>query len=306
MINFRYHLISITAVFLALAVGVVLGAGVFSGSLSQGFGVSDQEQAAAELRQQVEDNESVNSFQAGYSKNVAPVLLGSRLNDRSVAVFSLPGADSDDVKGVVADIQKAGGVVASQVELTDKFVDPSNRQFTEGVAGQALDGVDGVGDTSDESSYELAGAALARAFVTSGNAGAKVDEAAATIRSAYAESGLLEVGDKPTRRAKLAVFVAGDPGKEGQGDLVGVLAGAVSSASNGVLVAGPPSSASGDGAVKAVREGEAADEVSTVDVVNVPAGRIVSVLALQRQGAGKSGHYGAVAAKDGAMPSISN
>lgn len=34
MINFRYHVVSIIGIFIALAVGVVLGAGRFSGRLT--------------------------------------------------------------------------------------------------------------------------------------------------------------------------------------------------------------------------------------------------------------------------------
>lgn len=309
MINFRYHLISITAIFLALAVGVVLGAGVFSDSLSDGLGGSDQEHAAAELRQQLESNASVNSFQTGYAKAVAPTLLGARLKGRSVVIFSLPGANSDDVKGVVTDVQQAGGSVTAQARLTGKLVDPADRKFVQGVAGQTLDGVKGVPSTANQSSYELVGTALARAFTSTGDAAVKVDESAETIMSAYTESGLLSLGDKPTSRAKLAIFVAGKTDqdtKEGQGELVSMLASAVDANSNGVLVAGPPDAATDQGAVKAVREGDASDQVSTVDVVNVAAGRIVAVLALQREAAGKAGHYGAVDAQDGAMPPLSN
>jgi len=307
VINFRYHLVSIAAVFLSLAVGVVLGAGVFSDTLADGLGDSDQEQVAAELRQQVEANESINTFQLNYAQAVGPTLLGSGLQGRSVVVFSLPGTDRDDVKGVADSIREAGGSITTQVRLTPKLVDPSGRQFAEGVAGQALDGVKGVERQPDGSSYELVGTAIARAFTHSGNGAAKVDGTARTIMAAFTESGLLSADKKPAKRAGLAVIVAGQDTskvKEGQGELVAILANTVDSASGGVLIAGPPGSATGNGAIKAIRASEAAEQVSTVDVANVPAGQIVAALALQREAAGKAGHYGTSEAADGAMPSL--
>lgn len=308
MINFRYHLISVTAIFLALAVGVLLGAGVFSGSLTGGFG-SDEDSTAAELRQQVQDDDSLNSFEAGYNKAIAPKLLDSRLKGHSVAIFSVPGASSDDVKGVAADVQKAGGTVTVEAKLTRKLVDPSHRQFAQGVAEQTLDGVKGLPSTEGDSSYELVGTGLARALVAKESGRVDVDGGATTILSAYSESGLISVADKPSIRAKLAIIVTGSHDgevKEGQGELVSVLASTLDSASTGVVVAGPPSSARGEGAVKAVRDGDTADDVSTVDVVNVPAGRVVTVLALQREASGHTGHYGAANSKDGAMPPLSS
>ena len=56
------------------------------------------------------------------------------------------------------------------------------------------------------------------------------------------------------------------------------------------------------GVVGYVRSNEVGDTISTVDGVTVPAGAIVTVLALQREAGGKSGHYGSAASADQAIP----
>ena len=310
MIDFRYHLVSIVAIFLALATGVALGAGPLNGPFSQGIASQADRNGDAEdeLRRQVADNRRVSGFQDDYAKTVAPMLLSSRLKDQTIAVFTLPGSEPDDVKGVVSDIKAAGGTVTTRVGLTGKLLDPSGRQFAQGVAEQSIDGVAGVPSTANQSNYELVGSALGRAFLSEGDADERFDEGSATITSAFKEADLLTIaGANPTRRARLAVFVAGasgDDAKDGQGELVRTLASAADVVSDGVVVGGPASAARGSGVIKALRDGDAADTVSSVDVVDTPAGQIVTVLALQREAAGDSGHYGAVDPKDGAMPDL--
>lgn len=49
MINFRYHIVSLTAVFLALAVGIVLGAGPLQNNIAEGLN-STLTQEVSDLR----------------------------------------------------------------------------------------------------------------------------------------------------------------------------------------------------------------------------------------------------------------
>ena len=78
---------------------------------------------------------------------------------------------------------------------------------------------------------------------------------------------------------------------------------AVDADTDGVVLAGPVASARAGGQVKAVRDDvTAARDVSTVDALGRTAGQVVAVMALAGQAAGRTGHYGAVDAADGAMP----
>jgi hypothetical protein len=91
--------------------------------------------------------------------------------------------------------------------------------------------------------------------------------------------------------------------RQGAGTIVTTITHAVDSATDGVVLAGPIPSARAGGQVKAVRDDVSASrDVSTVDVLDRAAGQVVTVMALAGQAAGRTGHYGAVDAADGAMP----
>ena len=310
MIDFRYHLVSIVAIFLALAAGVVLGAGPLSNAVDDKLDAAGGSTSTSQdkLRAQVAANRRLEAFRADYADTIAPTVLSERLPSREVALFALPGADDDTVDGLAADVRAAGGSVTTEVELSSDLLDPAGRQFAEGVASQALDGATNVEETTGQSSYELVGGALGRAFLTADPGAAVYDRSAATIASAFAEAELISYDGEPTTRASLAVVVAGDVAddvQDGQDELVSTLVQALDATTEGVVLAGPPGSAGVDGYLTAVRERDTADSVSTVDVASSSDGLIVTVLVLAREAEGQSGHYGAVDPADNAMPELS-
>jgi hypothetical protein len=91
--------------------------------------------------------------------------------------------------------------------------------------------------------------------------------------------------------------------REGAGSILASLTSALDARSDGLVLAGPVASSTEDGLVGEVRaDPAAANEVSTVDAVERTAGAVVTVLALEAEAAGRSGHYGTGAAGDGAVP----
>ncbi|UYM05193.1 copper transporter [Solicola gregarius] len=305
MIDFRYHLISIIAIFLALAAGVALGAGPLDEPFSEQLAseADKDRQDKADLREQLDEADDVRGFQDAFAQQVGSDLLSGALQDRTVALFVLPGADDDAAKGLTDEIEAAGGSVTTTVNVSDKMIDPSEQQFAEGVARQSLDGQNGAPDTSGMSSYQLLGTALARAYLGDGS-DTKFDSTSGTIASAYKEAGFVETSAEPTGRASLALFVVpgADDMEDNQDELVSTVASAADAASSGAVVAGPPASAADGGVVAYVRSNDVGETVSTVDAVNVAAGQIVTALALQREAGGKSGHYGAEDGAAQAMP----
>ncbi|MGI8675651.1 MAG: copper transporter [Nocardioidaceae bacterium] len=309
MIDFRYHIISIVAIFLALATGIALGAGPLKGSINQQLvDEADRDrQDKLELRYDLDQAELVAAFQDGFATEAAPELLATSLDGRTVAIISLPGADSAISRGLAAEVERAGGTVTGTVRIEPALLDPQNRQVAEGVATQVLDGVNGVPSTDDASSYQLVGYSLARGFLTTQPEGAPSDVAAQTIAASYRETDYLSVDESLDRRANLAVVVAGGPSRSqepGQNELLTTLVEAMDAASGGVVVAGATPSAQDDGYLKAVRDSDATKDVSTVDVADTVAGQVVVVLALAEQGLGESGQYGGVNAVDGAVPDV--
>lgn len=309
MIDFRYHVISIVAIFLALATGIALGAGPLGEEFDhQLANQADRDrEAKEELRDQLDRVERIVEFESEFTQGFAAKIAGQRLRERSVAVFALPGADEDVVDGVAKRIEAAGGTISSTVTIQDGLMDPSERQTAEGIAERVLDGVEGIPTTEGAQSYQLVGYSLARAYLTTTDAGAPMDDAAKGIAAALKEGDLVIPEGDPSRRASLAVVVAGPPSEEpedGQSELLATMVQAMDTLSGGVVVTGPLPAASEDGYVAAVRDSDAVDSVSTVDIADRPSGQLVTVLSLAQQADGSVGQYGAADSADEAFPDL--
>lgn len=291
MINFRYHLVSIAAIFIALAAGVVLGSGPLDDASDSLTGDETTTQGA---------DPAVRSFEAGFASRTAPALLKDQLKGQSVVVLTVPGTNAAEVKGVSADLELAGAEVTGEVALTSKMLDSSGRQFAEGVAQQSAEGVAGVSSAGD--SYGRIGSALARAVVA--DKAATLDGTASTILSAFTEGALITQTRAPKRSATLTVLVTAPQRASGsaQSTVIAALAAALSSTGKGVVVAGPATSSTDGGAVKAVRDSDSASEISTVDVTDSAAGRVATVLAAAEQAAGQPGAWGTSRSASGAVP----
>ena len=290
MINFRYHVVSLAAALLALAVGIVLGAGFLDDSSAAGGDDSTANEA----------DPALSSFESGYVGRTSPTLLKDTLKGQSVVVLTTATARAADVKGVSTNVEAAGGEVVGELELTSKLLDPGGRQFAEGVAQQVGEDVPGI--ATDGDGYARIGAALARALVADKTA--EVDGAATTLRTAFTEADLVSARTEPKNRASLAIIVTGPRSStsQDQGVAVAGIASALDSSSAGVVVAGPTSSSTSGGSLDAVRTADDAGSVSTVDVVDSAAGRVVVAIALAREAKGQSGAWGTSRSADGAVP----
>jgi hypothetical protein len=288
VISFRYHLVSIAAVLLALAAGIALG----TGPLDDNTVLSGDDGAGSS------EDPAVARFESGYAARTSGALLKNALKGRSVVVMTLPGARAEETKDIRAGIEKAGAEVTGEVQLTGKLVDPANRQFAEGVAQQSAADVEGVTDAGE--SYGRIGAALGRSVL--GDAGKKLDTTATTIGSAFDEGQLVKYAAKPARFADLAVVVGG-PGRAGDsGSVSAQLAKAIDGAGGGAVLAGPSTSSQDGGVLAALRDSDAASQISTVDVTDTAAGRVVVSLALAQEAEGQSGSWGTARSADGAVP----
>jgi Copper transport outer membrane protein, MctB len=309
VIDFRYHVISIVAIFLALATGIALGAGPLGKEFDQQLAnqARQDREAKEDLRDQLDQTNQVMEFEGDFAQDLAPQLTNNRLANRTVAVFVLPGADEDTVDGVTSRIEGAGATITATIEIQDSLMDPAERQTAEGIATEVLKGVQGLPDTEGAQSYQLVGYSLARGYLATSEEGAPVDQVAASIDGAFGDggAGYLNLDGDLTQRANLAVVIAGPPSEDpqvGQGELLAIMVQAMDTLSGGVVVAGPIAAAGDDGYITAVRDSTASDTVSTVDVADRPAGQIVTVLALDQQAEGSVGQYGAADSADDAMP----
>ena len=113
MIDFRYHLVSLFSVFLALAVGIVLGAGPLKAPIGQSL--QDQVQALREDRDNLradldksrEETSSLNEFVEAN----APDLINGKMRDHTVSIIRAEEAAGADVRGLEQQLTAAGAEV---------------------------------------------------------------------------------------------------------------------------------------------------------------------------------------------------
>jgi hypothetical protein len=127
VIDFRYHLVSIVAVFLALAVGLVVGATALKPGTEKAF-----DRIAKQEKQQIDGQRTtiqslrnqLSSSQAAAKAN-APRLLDNLLTGQRAVLVTAPGAYGPTITGVTAALHEAGAVVTGQAELQPSFFDTS-------------------------------------------------------------------------------------------------------------------------------------------------------------------------------------
>jgi hypothetical protein len=125
MINLRYHIVSLVAVFLALALGVVMGSTVFKDSLSRAQRALTNEvvNQAELLRQQKNQLVAENGDLRTFGTAVLPTLLRDTLRGRHVVLLQTDQVDSGTWQGVrdtmrLADATVDGRVTFSSGRLT--------------------------------------------------------------------------------------------------------------------------------------------------------------------------------------------
>ncbi len=309
MITFRYHVVSIVAVLLALATGIVLGAGPLQRDDTAGTTVSGGSGAAlTQARDRLALAEQEASFDDAFAQATAPAVVSRKLQGRAVTLVMLPGSDEDVATGLTSAVAAAGGAVTAQVQVDAKLLDVANRQLVGELATQVqASAKDAVQIPAGASGYERMGRLLGYAVGTTAKGGDQVDDTGDSILAALSTAELVTTRGNISRRGSLVVVVPGPPSgtadqREGAGAILATLADALDGSTDGLVVAGPLAAAAPDGLVTAVRsDPTAATRVSTVDVADRSAGAVVAVLALTQEATGTSGHYGADGA-DGAMP----
>ncbi len=247
MIDFRYHVVSIVAVFLALAIGIVLGS-----TELQGPAYNLLNQTTARLQGELDQAHSALSqsqaqASAGdsYAQAVEPAVLRDLLTGQRLLIVTEPGAQSSVVSGLTTAAADAGASVTGQIDLQPKFFDTSDttrdslNQTTEDVAQQAgltlassgsfqqqaaqviaslilvksaSAGSGHAADTGQPASGAAGSGSAGSGSTASGQAsssasGSAQATTAQTMLSAYANSGFLNISGQPGTPATLVVVV---------------------------------------------------------------------------------------------------
>ena len=316
MIDFRYHIVSLVAVFLALGVGIVLGSGPLDEQIQGALQTQtdDLRSQQKDLRTQVTELERQVAVGEKFAQEVVDPLTANKLTDRSVEMFVLPGADKDLVDNSTKALEQAGATVNGTVTITDTYIDPTKAKAPlEDLVLRLVP--PGVVFPDGSTPIERVGTVLARSTVASTRQDTQqVDQRAAEVLAGLQELGAIEVTGDPGRRADLAVVVAPAPtndevdpdtAKAANDALLGLVA-ALDAGSRGVVVTGPRLSADTGGFIDLVRNSdEQGQGVSTVDLADSALGQIDLVLALVEQTRGAAGDYGGGSGVDSVVPDIS-
>ncbi len=306
MIDFRYHIVSIVAIFFALGAGVLLGAGPLKGTREDVVTAQAERdrQALADAREELIQAKALDNYRDDYVTKVTSGLTTARLKDRRVAIVRMPNAEDGVVDNLSKELEAAGAQITTTVSLDSELFSTEKRPLVDPLVNQLVTA--DVTFAKDSTTYERAGQILARGIAAK-EEGQQVDDDATKVISGLTGSKLLGVKPTPKDRATLVVVVAGKPPTPAPDDstytdAVDVTEG-LDAGSGGVVLAGTPDSAQNGGLLKAMRaDSDATDVVSSVDVADLPSGRATVVFALVEQAEGKAGQYGAMDAKDGVAP----
>jgi hypothetical protein len=312
VIDFRYHLVSIVAVFLALAIGIVLGSTELQGttldSLHAYSNTLKNQLAAAQAQQHAYAQQAGASD--AFLKTAESKLLGATLSGDRIVMITEPGYPSSVVAGIEQAARLAGATISGTVALLPRFNDLSGatQASLSAINAQqaAATGTPLSSATESETGYQQNAAQLIATAILNKTAdqlgGLTVPEAQLLLQ-AYAQGGYLSESGAPWNPATLAVIVTpGSAPADGANDPANQVLLAVAqefaTLSAATLVAGSVAGTTPEGsAISVLRGSSVSSQVSSVDNADTTLGQISAMWAFAAQLAGgKPNTYGVLGA----------
>ncbi|ASK66858.1 hypothetical protein CFK39_14740 [Brachybacterium avium] len=320
MIDFRYHLVSLISVFLALAVGIVLGAGPLRENLGdQLAGQVEQLRTEQEqLRSDAEELSTKNDQLATFVSELGPELVAGNLAGKQVAVITDDGSTRPGIERMMTLLGDAGVESPTRIGLQPALWSPDadgERAAAVGeirsIAPAALT-ADPDGELTDAAQLSGLIPNLLRGgeelppelrsqlwqvlidhqlIVIDGHAPTRVD--AVIYTGAAPEELSVETEDEAVATERAQALLAS------QTHLLTELAGTGLPA---VVSAATPGNDASTGILRTVRGDRAFDALSTTDRLQEPDGPLLSVLALIEQTRGGSGAYGTTGDAEERLP----
>lgn len=133
MINFRYHLVSLTAMFLALGLGIAMGATVVDRALVSGL--EDQLDRVATRADSVAATNDHFEEELGawdrFAEQAGDELVAGRLTGVPVVLVTFAGVNGDVVARLEAGLRNAGALVPAKILFTNRFALPDEAAAAE-------------------------------------------------------------------------------------------------------------------------------------------------------------------------------
>ena len=298
MIDFRYHLVSIIAVFLALAIGIVVGSTALQPTVENTLRTAEKvlERQIDRANQNNASLTQERSADQAFAQASETRLLGHLLAGQDVVLVTAPSPDSQVVTGLTGALKTAGATITGTVALQPQFFNDSDsteaklNQLARQLAGTAGLTISGQDDGDAVAGQEVAAQVIAAAVVTKTNPAGLTSDQSGAILSGFASAGYLQVSGPGTSGgsatslapASLAIVVApaAPPSSTGVSPAnLALLAVAeqLQATSHGTVLAG---SLAGSGPGSAIDQATGAGKVSTVDEADATSGQIMTVQAL--------------------------
>ncbi|GAA2789370.1 copper transporter [Saccharopolyspora taberi] len=309
MISPRHHVISIAAVFLALALGVILGSTSVSERLLSGVqgdrdalrGQVDQLRVEqADLRGKLENADR-------FGNAIAPAAVRGQLTGKPVVLLAGPTTAPEQRDAVKQLLSSSGANITGELQLTEGFTGPDRADQLRRVVTELMPAGAQLPVSADPGT--LAGGLVGPLVLQDPRTGQPQasDEERAAALTGLTTGGFVNVVQE-VRPAQAVVILTGEraAGERAQDHaaMLARFAAQVDRSGAGAVLAGTADSAQDTGPVGFVRsDGAIASALSTVDNIDTAAGRVALVMAVREQLGQQAGHYGAVASAQSPLPS---
>jgi len=304
LIDFRYHLVSIVSIFLALAVGIVLGAGPLKGELGDTLNkeVAGLRQDKADLNKQLGQVRAGAEARDSYIAETNPILLAGVLQDRRVALVVLPGADAGVSEATAATLRSSGAAVVSTTSVSEDWVTSDNANAAKRDAAVTAAAAQAGVNISDSGSLAPRDVLLASLLAVPAKDPAQALAPATAQKGldALASADLIKIDTEGFELADLVVVVSGvttqgdaDARQQAAERWVGLIIALDTRAAGSLVAAEVTTAGKGVSVIETVRNDATATKgVSTVDNAGGAMGQASVVHALREQAAGDVGQYG--------------
>jgi hypothetical protein len=321
VVDFRYHVVSLVGVFLALGIGIVFGTTAINRAIlhdldSNLHRLTDEKRGLESQRKQL--TTQVGAADA-WGKALFPGIVDGVLTGERIVVVSAPDATKSVRDDLVKQVGAAGATVTGRIRLNDALADPARAAELDDLVLRELPAgftVPGTGATAAQRAMaELA-------YVVSLGAGdttalAATPPAATTrVLAAFRERGFIGIDGNAVLPARnVVVLLPGAPpsptptptasGPETRPVGVDLVAALASLKARPVVVAVAPTGGSVAGTeLELVRADPVLkDSVSSVDDVDTVYGQTALVLAIdEARSRGRTGHYGNGVGADAPVP----
>jgi outer membrane murein-binding lipoprotein Lpp len=324
VIDFRYHLVSLISVFLALAVGIVLGAGPLRENLGdQLAGQVEQLRTEQEqLRTEAEQLSAQNDQLASFVTEIGPDLVDGTLEGKRVAVLTDDASTRTPVERITTLLDESGASQAVVIELQSALWEPGREQERADAVAAVREIAPAVleeGDGEELTDSQRLSAMLPR--LLAGEEGSDLDAALRSqLWQVLVDHSMVSVDGEVPAAVDAVIQASAAPeeladetedddaaAERAQGllasrtSMLGTLAGTGLPA---VVSAVTPDNDASTGILRTVRGEGTYDALSTTDRLQEPDGPVLAVLALVEQTRGGSGAYGTTADADDRLPAL--